>query len=135
MVMVFRGFFSFGAIPIGSRMESIERAGRSLDGLHTFGCTYLLVRSFVSHSKTYKLQKFKPSHLPCVPNSQFSLLSMCLQTSLCITITHTNQPHHTPCLPPISPNIITIPSTRHHHLTPGFTEILCSRVSGQVPEG
>ena len=43
--------------------RSIERAGRSLDGFwHAFGCTYLLVRSSVSH-RTKHTNYYKSSNL------------------------------------------------------------------------
>lgn len=55
--------------------RSIERAGRSLDGFwHAFGCTYLLVRSSVSHrtkhTNYYKSSNLHNSCLHCALDSQ-----------------------------------------------------------------
>jgi hypothetical protein len=66
--------FPLAPYPLDGGWRSIERAGRYLDGFwHAFGCTYLLMRSFVSHSKIYKLQSSNlhtlASHVSPILNS------------------------------------------------------------------
>ena len=90
---------AFGAIPIGWRMEK-HRARWSLPR-----CLLTCLRLYVftgeifciSSNKTYKLQKFKPSHLclPRVVNTQFSHPPTLLSFITCITITHPHPSHHT----------------------------------------
>jgi hypothetical protein len=66
--------FPLAPYPLDGGWRSIERAGRYLDGFwQAFGCTYLLMRSFVSHSKIYKLQSSNlhtlASHVSPILNS------------------------------------------------------------------
>lgn len=64
MVLARRGFvFPLAPGLLDQGWRSIERAGRYLDGFsHSFGCTYSTGGIFLYLIKTYKLQKFKPSH-------------------------------------------------------------------------
>jgi len=118
-------------------MDSIERAGRYLDGF--LGFLWLYVSSggiFLHLINTYKLQKFKPSQscFPLLLSPNFhNLPPMYPLHVACIITIHLK--HSTSLFRPplISPHLTTISSTRHP-LAPMFTAILCSRTSDQEAE-